>query len=217
MFFVSDLCFVAEICYKCECVCRRSVPDVRAPCPQKIFSLRPKYHSVVIGSILYLYREVIFKTRTEYTLRYFSHIVSRQKKLKFVEISKNFPNDTHRESWESHYIFTHTRSHAHTYTHARTLVHSHAHSHAHAYTGNMADENSMSWKDIAEHNANEFRKLQQLYDSLKSRVDKLVKENEKLKKRKRKSTPRPPRMSIQGVPCPVKRRKVSFPRVPQSM
>ena len=115
------------------------------------------------------------------------------------------------------YIYTHTLARTYIHTHTRTLVHSHAHSHAHAYTGNMADENSMSWKDIAEHNANEFRKLQQLYDSLKSRVDKLVKENEKLKKRKRKSTPRPPRMSIQGVPCPVKRRKVSFPRVPQSM
>lgn len=109
------------------------------------------------------------------------------------------------------YIYIHTPSHAHTYTH--TL----AHTHTHAYTGNMTDLLSMSWKDIAEHNANEFRKLQQLYDSLKSRVDELVKENEKLKKRKRKSTPKPPRMSIQGVPCPVKRRKVSFPRVPQSM
>ena len=73
------------------------------------------------------------------------------------------------------------------------------------------------WQKAAQHNANEFKKLQEVCDSLKERLEKVIsinielkqfKENYLERKRKRKEK------LLQNPPCPVKKRKKSFPDVP---
>lgn len=76
------------------------------------------------------------------------------------------------------------------------------------------------WQKTAHHNASEFKKLQEVCDSLKERLDKVISINIELKQfkenyleRKRKRKERKEKL-LQNPPCPVKKRKKSFPDVP---
>lgn len=69
------------------------------------------------------------------------------------------------------------------------------------------------WEKAARHSASEFKKLQEVYDSLQKRLDKVISINIELKQFKENYLERK-RKRKERKPCPVKKRKESFPDVP---